>query len=175
MVRAMGDKKFWPAMTGAQARRRRTRVRSAFFISLLLLAGALLDPQVIAPFGPLATRPERVSATFTRCGQGQSFACVVDGDTLRLGTRRVRILGIDAPELHGARCAGERALANTATDRLTELVNQGEFDLVAHRFWDKDGHGRDLRLLKRGDVSIGKLLIEEGIAKRYFGSKVRWC
>ena len=27
---------------------------------------------------------------------------VVDGDTLRLGERRVRLIGIDAPELDGA-------------------------------------------------------------------------
>src|SRR5688572_15968729 len=107
----MGDTKFWPKLKGPAEKRRRGRLLSAFAISLLVLAGALLDPQIIAPFGPLATRGERVGATFTRCGQGSSFACVVDGDTIRLGDRRVRLLGIDAPELTAARCPGEKALA----------------------------------------------------------------
>lgn len=175
MLRVMGDTKFWPKLKSPADKRRRGRVQSALLVVLLVLVGALLDPQVIAPFGPLAARAERVSGTFTRCGQGSSFACVVDGDTIRLGERRVRILGIDAPELTAARCPGERALAESSADRLLALVNQGELDMIAHRFWDKDGHGRDLRLLKRGNVSLGQLLIDEGLAKRYFGSKVRWC
>lgn len=175
MLAPMGDTSFWPKQKGAAAKRRRGRVRAALLIALLVLIGALLDPQIIAPFGPLASRPERVSTNFTRCGEGQSFACVVDGDTIRLGERRVRILGIDAPELTAARCPGEKALAESAADRLHELVNQGPFDMTAHRFWRKDGFGRDLRLLERGDDSIGQVLIDEGLAKRYFGSKVSWC
>ncbi len=170
----MGDTKFWPRLNGTVKRRRRG-LRPALLIALLVLVGALLDPQIIAPIGSLATRSERVGATFTRCGQGSSFACVVDGDTIRLGERRVRMLGIDAPELTVARCPGERALAESAANRLLALVNQGSFDMVAHRFWQKDGHGRDLRLLKRGDLSLGNVLIDEGLARRYFGSKVSWC
>lgn len=175
MLRGMGDTKFWPARGGASSNRGKRISRSALLIALLILTGALLDPQVVAPFGPLASRAERVSATFTRCGQGQNFACVVDGDTIRLGQRRVRLLGIDAPELTAARCPGELALAERAADRLVSLVNQGAFDLTAHRFWDKDGYGRDLRLLKRDGRSIGDMLIDEGLAQRYFGSKLSWC
>ena len=175
MFVAMGDTSYWPGRGRGSSRRRRRAVGSALLIALLALVGALLDPQVIAPFGPLAARPERVSATFTRCGQGHSFACVVDGDTIRLGERRVRILGIDAPELTAARCPGERVLAERSADRLLVLVNQGGFDMIAHRFWGTDGYGRDLRLLKRGDASLGQTLIDEGLAKRYFGSKIRWC
>lgn len=175
MLRGMGDTSFWPADSRASSRRRKRIVRSVLLIAFLALIGALLDPQLIAPFGPLASRAERVSATFTRCGHGTSFACVVDGDTLRLGDRRVRLIGIDAPELTTARCADENAMAERAADRLQALVNAGAFDMVAHRFWNKDGYGRDLRLLKRGDVSIGQTLVGEGLARHYYGSKARWC
>ena len=175
MLRGMGDTSFWPGDSRASSRRRKRIVRSVLLIAFLALIGALLDPQLIAPFGPLASRAERVSTTFTRCGQGTSFACVVDGDTLRLGDRRVRLIGIDTPELTAARCPGEAALAERAADRLLALVNAGPFDIVAHRFWNKDGHGRDLRLLKRGHVSIGQTLVGEGLARRYYGSKTRWC
>ena len=103
------------------------------------------------------------------------MACVVDGDTIRLGRRRVRLIGIDAPEIAGAQCPAERALGERAADRLVALVNQGEFDLVGHRFHDQDSHGRDLRLLRRGGVSLGKQLTEERLARRYLGSKGSWC
>jgi len=108
-----------------RARRKRGRiVKSALLIALLALAGALLDPSLIAPFGPTAMRPERISARFTRCGQEPGTACVVDGDTFRLGQRRVRLIGIDAPELAGARCAAERALGERAADRLLTLLTK---------------------------------------------------
>ena len=157
-------------------RRKRGRlVKSALLIAVLALAGALLDPALIPPIGPTAARAERISASFTRCGQGRSMACVVDGDTIRLGQRRIRLIGIDAPELAGARCPAERALGERAADRLLELVNQSEFDLVGHRFRDRDSHGRDLRLARRGGVSFGRQLIDEGLAQRYLGSKGSWC
>ena len=158
------------------ARRKRGRViKSALLIALLALAGALLDPALIPPFGPTAARPERINASFTRCGEGRSMACVVDGDTIRLGQRRIRLVGIDAPEVTGAQCPAESALGERAADRLLALVNHGEFDLVGHRFHNRDSHGRDLRLARRGGMSFGSLLIGEGLAKRYFRSKRSWC
>jgi len=157
-------------------RRKRGRVvKSALLIALLALVGALLDPSIIPPIGPTAARPERINAIFTRCGQGQRLACVVDGDTLRLGQRRVRLIGIDAPEIAGARCPAERALGERAANRLLAIVNQGEFDLVGHRFHNRDSHGRDLRLALRGGTSFGWQLIDESLARRYFGSKSDWC
>jgi len=137
--------------------------------------GALLDPWILPPVGPIATRPERISGTFTRCGRGSSRACVVDGDTLRLGDRRVRLMGIDAPELSDARCPAERALGQRAADRLLALVNQGEFDLIGHRFNSTDHYGRDLRLASRRGVSLGQILVDEGLAHRYFGAERGWC
>ena len=158
------------------ARRKRGRVvKSVLLIGLLALAGALLDPGILAPIGPTAARPERINATFGRCGQDQRLACVVDGDTIRLGQRRVRLIGIDAPEVVGAQCAAERALGERAADRLLALVNQSEFDLVGHRFHNRDSHGRDLRLMLRNGVSIGAQLTDEGLAQRYYGFKRDWC
>jgi len=158
------------------ARRKRGRIfKSALLIALLALVGALLDPSILPPIGPTATRPERINASFTRCGQGRSMACVVDGDTIRLGQRRVRLIGIDAPELADAQCPAERALGERAANRLLALVNQSEFDLVGHRFHNRDSHGRDLRLATRNGVSFGRQLINEGLARRYLGSKSDWC
>jgi len=163
-----------PAPAGA--RRRRSRLLSLAAAGVLLIVGAAMDPAIILPFGPLAAPPERVGATFTRCGVGKSNpACVVDGDTLRLGDRSVRITGIDAPEIVKPKCAAEKAQGERAADRLLALVNAGPFEMVAHRLNMVDRFGRDLRVLSRGGTSIGGQLVDEGLAHRYMGVKTRWC
>lgn len=160
----------------AKSRKRRSRWLNWGAAVALVVVGASLDPAIIPPWGPLAAPPEQVGATFTRCGQGRpSTACVVDGDTLRLGTRSVRITGIDAPEIAKAKCPAERALGERSAQRLLQLVNGGEFEMVAHRFNMVDRFGRDLRVLRRGNASIGGTLRDEGLAHRYMGVKFSWC
>lgn len=154
---------------------RRDIRRWLLLVPLLLIAGALLDPSLIPPVGPLAARPEQVAATFTACGPGRGAACVVDGDTFKLGDRKIRITGIDAPELAAPKCAAEAALAKRSAERLRALLNQGEFEMVAHRLQQQDRHGRDLMVIRRDGQSIGALLIDEGLAHRYIGSKTSWC
>ncbi|MDQ3078829.1 MAG: thermonuclease family protein [Pseudomonadota bacterium] len=171
----MGNFRFRRAGERHVRRKRARFVKSALLVVLLAVAGALLDPAIVPPMGPTAGRPERIEARFTRCGRGRSMACVVDGDTFRLGQRRVRLVGIDAPELKGAKCAAERALGERAADRLLFLVNQGGFELVGHRFHDRDSHGRDLRVARRDGVSLGDQLVDEGLAEHYVGAKQDWC
>lgn len=148
--------------------------RGLLLVPLLVLVGALFDPALIAPFGPLAKR-EVVAATFTPCGPGRGVACVIDGDTFKLGDRRIRITGIDAPELSEPQCPEEAVLARRSADRLLALVNQGPFDMIAHRLQRQDRNGRDLMVLERNGNSIGGQLIDEGLAHRYIGSKRSWC
>ena len=90
-----------------------------------------MDPALVDPPALLSSEPERVSETFSRCGIGRAHACVIDGDTFKLGKRKVRIIGIDAPETHPARCPQEARLGEQATARLRELLNQGPFEMVA--------------------------------------------
>jgi endonuclease YncB( thermonuclease family) len=145
-----------------------------WFAPLLLVGGALLDPSLIEPIGPLAAT-ERVSATFTQCAPGRGSACIVDGDTFKLGDRKIRITGIDAPEMMAPLCPAEALLARRAANRLQVLLNEGPFDMVAHRLQRQDRHGRDLMVIRRNGKSIGALLREEGLAHRYIGSKRSWC
>lgn len=148
--------------------------RALWLVPLLALTGALFDPSLIAPFGPLAAR-EEVTATLTRCGPGGGIACVIDGDTFKLGDRKIRIIGIDAPELNEPRCPEEAALARRSADRLLALLNQGPFEMVAHRLQRQDRLGRDLIVLERNGASIGGQLIDEGLAHRHLGVKRSWC
>lgn len=171
----MNRKTFRPAPRPLSFKSSRRGVRqAAVLVPLLILAGALLDPSLIAPFGPLADR-EEVTATFTKCGPGRGIACVIDGDSFKLGDRKVRVVGIDAPELIEPRCPQEAALARLSADRLLALLNQGPFEMVAHRLRRQDRYGRDLMVLERNGHSIGGQLIDESHARRYFGAKGSWC
>ena len=151
------------------------RARPWLMLGLLVLLWVSTDQQLIEPWGPLAMAPERVDMTFTRCGRGRGPACVVDGDTIKLGKRTIRIIGIDAPETHPSRCAEEAALGEAATTRLQALLNQGPFEMIGSRAEALDRYGRELRTLKRAGRSIADQLREEGLARRYMGFKMGWC
>ena len=153
-----------------RARRWARRLRNlAILVALLAIGWWLAEPP------PPPTAPERVAQHFTGCGTpGSGFACVVDGDSFRLGERRIRIRGIDAPEREGA-CAAETELAVKAAERLTGLLNAGPFVMTAERGDERDRYGRQLRVLTRGGQSIGDVMVAEGLAHEYSGAKTSWC
>ena len=155
-------------------------LRPFVLLGILLVAWAGMDPALVEPPEFLSTHPERVAESFTRCGPGRGSACVIDGDTFKLGERKVRIIGIDAPETHPARCPEEARLGEQATDMLLGLLNQGPFEMVAPIYRDSDGYGRDLRVVRRTlpggrTQSIAEEMRNSGLAHRYTGFKTGWC
>ena len=156
------------------------RLRPVILAAILLSVWPALDPALIEPPRFLQADAETVDETFTRCGPGRGHACVIDGDTFKLGQRKIRIIGIDAPEVHG-QCAEEVRLAEEATAKLQELLNQGAFAMVGRIGDMHDRYGRDLRLVQRerpdGTVqSIAEDMRESGLARRYAGGfKAGWC
>lgn len=149
--------------------------KPAAFLALLLVIYAAITPGAVPTVGPLASERETIEARFTRCGRGGARTCVHDGDSLRIGPRKIRILGIDAPEISNPGCASERQLAEQARARLIALLNEGPFELVKDRREDRDRYGRELRSIERGGQSIGQQLIDEGLAAPYLGRKASWC
>lgn len=169
--------RFWP-----EEKRRSWWFAARPFVLLagLVLAWAGLDPALVEPPSFLASSPERVTQSFSRCGPGRRNACVIDGDTFKLGERKVRVIGIDAPEVH-AQCAEEARLAEQATVKLQALLNQGPFEMVAPVYGKTDRYGRDLRTIRRtlpdGRIqSIADEMRSAGLAHRYLGGiKPGWC
>lgn len=105
---------------------------------------------------------------------GQARECrAVDGDTLHCGEDRVRIAGMDAPELRG-RCEAEQRLAEAATARLRGLVQGG----VTLQETGQDRFGRILAVVRdRNGVDVARILIGEGLARPFDGRGRRegWC
>ena len=99
---------------------------------------------------------------------------MIDGDTFRLMGETIRIADIDTPETHPSRCTEEAALGAQATERLQQLLNLGPFTLQPIDR-DQDRYGRALRIVMRGDQSIGETLIAEGLARPWTGSRQPWC
>ena len=107
-------------------------------------------------------------------------ATAIDGDTLTVtsgGTTtgyRVRVVGIDAPEIRG-KCPAERALAAQAKQRLGELTAGGITFLTD---MDTDRYGRLLaQVFTRDGRDVADVLIAEGLARKYDGQGARkpWC
>jgi len=106
----------------------------------------------------------------------------IDGDTLLVRARiwlghevmtRVRLLGVDAPELHG-KCAEESAQARRAHTFVTRMIARSEVTLTDLRF-DKYG-GRVLARVAVRGRDISQALLAEGLARSYQGRKrANWC
>ena len=91
---------------------------------------------------------------------------VVDGDTLVVqvggATERVRVLGIDTPEVDPAECGADRATAQAR-----RLLPAGAIvRLVGDRSQaDRDRYDRLLRYVERGGRDVGRLLVARGWAR----------
>lgn len=114
-----------------------------------------------------------VERQFTICGQGSSAACVVDGDTLRIGQRRVRLTGFNAPEMDG-QCEAENRLARVARDELAAWLNLGSFEMSGGDDPPRDQYGRELREVRRGGESLADTMVERGLARRSRLDR-SWC
>jgi micrococcal nuclease len=98
---------------------------------------------------------------------------VIDGDTIIYQGQTIRIIGLDAPEIH-PRCPAEALLAAQARARLAQLLADG-FTVQRH---GHDRYGRVLAVVRtaRG-LDVANVLISEGLARRYDGRGPRepWC
>jgi len=115
---------------------------------------------------------------------------IVDGDTVAADGKHYRLAGIDTPEKGSlAKCATERQKAERASQRLREIVAEGNLSLTrvsCNCPPNTEGtgacnYGRLCGVLKSNGRDVGLMLVNEGLAKRYdCGSgrcppKQSWC
>lgn len=162
-------------------------------LALIMLATAFVVVLVISrlPYGPRApemshgfptsshpsfqpTIEDALAARFARCDEKSRVNCVVDGDTIWFRGDKIRIADIDAPEIFSPRCHDERSIGEASRDRLLELLNGGSFTLVADRR-DTNRFGRKLRTVTRHGKSLGVILVQDGLARRWNAPRRDWC
>ncbi|API61056.1 hypothetical protein BSL82_09150 [Tardibacter chloracetimidivorans] len=98
---------------------------------------------------------------------------MVDGDTLRCGSRRVRLEGIDAPELPGQCRTGRRCTPGdsyASTENLRRTVGSATLQC---KHANIDHYGRTVARCSVGDVDLSCSQIEAGHAVRRYGWI--WC
>lgn len=125
---------------------------------------ALLLPALVPaePYPPLAT------LSYTGAGAAAWSECpsprVIDGDTIRCGAERVRLLGIDAPELHGCpqyrRCVDGDPVASRLS--LRQAVSSGP---VRYRMIKRDRYGRAVAVVHAGGLNLSCWQIRQGRAE----------
>ncbi|WP_156167344.1 thermonuclease family protein [Aurantiacibacter marinus] len=119
---------------------------------------------------------EQARNQFTQCDQRSSAACTVDGDTVRITNRRIRLTGFDTPELRGS-CQAERQLAVVAREELTQWLNRGPFELDGGAEPPRDQYGRELRAARREGEYLADVMIARGLARSngWGAGAADWC
>jgi len=107
---------------------------------------------------------------------GAASIVAIDGDTVRANGQVYRLVGFDTPESGPlARCERERKLADAATNRLRQLIANGQHALESVPCSCRPGtegtqqcnHGRLCARLQADGRDVGGILISEGLARPY--------
>jgi endonuclease YncB( thermonuclease family) len=121
------------------------------FLTKFALALALPAFVPAEPFPPLATLTPKAGAASP--WQSCPAPRVVDGDTLRCGRERVRLLGIDAPELHSCPrnrvCVAGDAVASKLS--LRQAISAGP---VHYMVVKRDRYGRAVAVVQAGNLNL---------------------
>jgi endonuclease YncB( thermonuclease family) len=143
------------------------RARSAgrmlgFFILAAVIGGAAL---VAGPWSDAGTTQ---SPANTPSPPRRLAVIATDGDSLRAGDERIRLLGVDAPELRQT-CRDARGsewdCGRAARTRMAALVAHGN---VACNARGRDRYGRTLAVCSSGDIAdVGERLVRDGYAVGY--------
>lgn len=167
----------------ASPRRGSALVLAAACFAAGLTAGALILP-VGASRIDSASPPQRERpATLLRSGHPADVLRVLDGDTFEAKVRiwpgmemttRIRLRGIDAPEM-SARCGDERLKAVAARDALAKILSEGTVG-VSRIGQDKYGGRVDADVSTSRTPDVAAALLDRGLARRYSGGRREsWC
>ncbi|WP_426277947.1 hypothetical protein [Sphingomonas sp. FW199] len=110
---------------------------------------------------------------FRRCSSGVT-QCVIDGAQFRWNNRIVELADAEVPNPRLPACQEEAIIGARSLARLASLLNDGPF-VISPQSLGKGKRGAERHIVMRQGVSIGAVLIEEGLARRPGASVPRWC
>ncbi len=128
--------------------------------------------------------PKPVAIKFDICPRGKkrtsTTTCVVDGDTIWLRGRYIRLKDFDTPETQTAFCtdnkkqqAYERGIGRQATLTLIHTLNNNHWTI---EYFGKDRSGkRHLATIRINGIDIGEKMIRWGVARRWPDGWEYWC
>lgn len=111
-------------------------------------------------------------AAFTVCSGPFRHNCVVDGDTIMFEGEKLRLQGIDTPEIFSPKCDYEYDLGLRARDELLAILNSNRFSVTRG---SQDGYGRTLAVINLESRTAGSVLVEKGLARKWTGRREPWC
>jgi endonuclease YncB( thermonuclease family) len=142
-----------------------------------------LDPDSVA--NTLPDSREQFTTVIPSCYDGDTCYTTdlsFNGQPLpdMFASMKIRLNGIDAPELSRANCELERCLARHAKHEIERIVESGGGNVLALQQCKPDKYGGRMVcdiLTRKGKVA-SELMLEKGLAVRYSGLKKKefsWC
>jgi endonuclease YncB( thermonuclease family) len=160
-------------------RRQSARAVPVHSISLLMAVALWLAYGAVVEKWPVLDPMRGLSSLFGGDSQVVQWIpglrwVAIDGDTVDVpGHGRIRLLGVDTPELSPCRCALECELGQRAKRRTQELLGNGP---LSYRPSGEDRYGRTLADITVDGRDLATILIREGLGRPYNGGPRRaWC
>jgi endonuclease YncB( thermonuclease family) len=154
--------------------------------ALGLTAGMVMGPLVTAHTAAALPLPVVQTQSFesrSRAAHPADVLRVLDGDTFEARvhvwpgldtTTKVRLRGIDAPELKG-KCSEERAKAEASRNALSAILAEGAVE-ISRVGIDKYGGRVDADAATRSTPDVSAALLRAGAARSYTGGRRQsWC
>ncbi len=137
-------------------------------IIFFILGGLFLPKASIKPSTSPSPKVENAEATISSTpalNELVKVRRVIDGDTIEIeGGKRVRLIGIDTPELNKSGETG--CFGREAFDYAAKLLN-GQTVKMEKDISETDRYNRLLRYIYLGDTMINDKLVRDGYAKVY--------
>lgn len=144
-------------------------------LTTLILTAAVLVPMTLSIYGIRASsEPLRIFTSQTAKSTTPTptpVHTITDGDTIRIGEERIRIIGLDTPEVFKPQCLAEKMLGDRATVRLGEILASGTMTLDRKGL---DKYKRTLAVVSIDDKDVAPVMIAEGLAMKR-RPKEGWC
>jgi endonuclease YncB( thermonuclease family) len=100
-------------------------------------------------------------------GSGTGNARIIDGDTIHIGTRKIRLSGIDAPESK-QKCTKKDGRSygcgNSSRQHLSKLIGGATVRCTGDK---KDRYGRTIGTCYVGETDLNAAMVESGWAVAY--------
>jgi endonuclease YncB( thermonuclease family) len=100
--------------------------------------------------------------------EAAGFAEVIDGDSIRILGREIRLRGIDAPEYHQT-CRNDRGEVPCGRDARAALAALTARGLTRCRLAGRDRYGRELGHCSAGRLDLNAAMVRNGHAVAYGG------